>query len=753
MNVVEFDFPVLTRNTKLLVYQFGQRLLRLLDNSIVAHPHIMLHSSIPFISPAPFAFRQGNNIKLYSILAPGKHIELSWRPEDDLSVLPFTDSSIIVFAQSHSLARVISINSSGEFEYSDQELVKHVMPQGLFSYIVDFKNRLLLAKNPSSTELITKCHRVEYVETKGIKALTCHVKDSKAVILSDGLYGHFYEFQNNEFESLIGVTWQRNTIALHTSTRTLLIGSSGKKRFLYETEYRIENPIHLYDDVFVGVVANKLAFYDAYKDKLKIIGLQTPNCVKTCSTQGIVAIAKNGGVILLDVDHMRFAELKKTAQNIALVNSRLLLLGNSKVAVYEVSKSDKALVVEELYEGPSALMNCTEASDKEIVCVDFLGRISILHANSVLKALPRVYKCRSTPCSSLLAIPYAPGYPLKIAPSEGIHIAFQRYNSMVTEVIAETRQRPGFLLNITLHGIVGKEEDTVRLQPSTRSRIGTPRAYVIRRLVLLNNTPLVCDKEVELPLKKCLKTLLLASELHSSTICLDEVRPVEGAEPSIAQYMLIIVERVEKVDVRPLINIEEETICFYPPALQDIELSLEVLCKSRVLTLESGCMKLCGGCDYLAMIIVARMRNRGCENRVVVHHNIVAELQQRDAPTALLERGVAYKLTLPYTCIAIASAKIVYDNHLQLHVLVKNSCSNVASTILVYNHADIVAPNSERILSIPINLEDIIRGEKALGVAEPAKASILVFPISLPHLLHLAHQIALKISASIGLRR
>jgi hypothetical protein len=752
INVVEFDAPILMGSTKLFVYQFNQKLLRLFNDNIVVHPHIMLYSTTLLISPTPFAFKQGNTIKLHSILAPRKVFELSQRLEEVSMVLPFTDNSIAIYSPLSTSAKIILVNSSEEFEHHDLEFVKYIVPQGLFSYIVDTENRLSIAKDFSDVEFLAKCHDVRYAELEGVKLLTCHVGNSKTVVLSDGLYGHVHEFQDNDFGSVINVTMLHNTIALHTDAGTILISFDNGKDLLYRTSYRIESPMHLYDGIFIGRIANHLALYDADKNRLKILSIQASNHVKVYPQEGIIAVMRKDGVTLLGIDYEKFVEIKKTVQGIALVNSKLLLLTNGKLAVYELSKTSESLIAEELYEEPTTLVNCSEASDREIICTDILGRIIIAHGDRILKATPRIHKLRNSSHISVLLSSYTPGYPLKIVPCECSHIAFQRYNAITSEIIAETKQSPNFHLNLMLHGIIGREEKVIGLQQTAKTR--NSRNHIIQRLVLLNNYPLTCNREVEHSLKECLKTLLLASELHSSAICVaNEMMFNKDNELDTMEYLLVAVEEIEKVDMHPLVDWKRRTVCFYPPTLQDVDLRLEVFCGSHILTLESGCMKLDKECNYLAMAITARIRNEKCEQRIMLRCNTVAELRRGETSAALFEQDIVYKLVLPNTCIAISYAKIVYRDYLQLHVAMKNQCTNVVPTILAHGYSDIIAPNSEKAFVIPINLDDIIRGGRAIGIAEPTKVSVLMFPINLSQLLQSAHQIALKISATIGLRR
>ncbi|MCC6055137.1 MAG: hypothetical protein LM583_00455 [Desulfurococcaceae archaeon] len=751
LNVIEFDIPILTRDTKLSLYNFGQKLLRLCNSMIVAHPHTMLHSTILLTSPAPFVYRQGNKIRLYSILAPNKNIELGQELNSDALILPFTENSIVMLSQQSTLARVIAVSSSGEFEYSNLEHVKYIMPQGLFSYIIDTKNRLLFAKELSHIEHIMNCQRVEYAEFKSIKLIICYNQDEKSVILSDGLYGDVYEFQGNNFEHIINATWYYNTMAFNTDRGTYLAGFDHKRKFLYETSYHIENPVHVYNGVFLGKAGNYLALYNAEKDELKILSLKASAHTKVWPCEEIAAIVEKDGVMLLDLESEKILKLRKVAHDIVLASSRLLLLNKNKLSIYALNKVKNTFTIEMLYEGPSALVSCTGNSNKEVVCVDILGRIIVLPIDDVLRIQPRIHKCRCAPYPSMLTLLYIPGYPLKIVPSEGIHITFQRYNAITSEIIIKTVQKYPITLNMVIYGIVNAKERSIELQPSFPFRASSAKVYYIEKLTLINNTPIVCNKEVKHALKKCLETLLFASKDSFPALCVDESASSEDFKEEVIEPSLVIVKNIVKVDVHPIVDLKRRIICFYPPTLQNIELKLEVFCKSQILTLESGCIKLDGDCDFLTMTITARSRDGDCENRVPMHYNIEAELFHHDVPEALMEQGVLYKLVLPHICVAIPSAKIIYDSDLQLHAVIKNLCHNLALTILMQNSAYILTPGSEKALTLSISLDDIIRGGKVIGVIEPVKASVLMFPINLPYLLWLAHQVALKISASIGL--
>ena len=729
------------------VYRDDQKLVRFYGKDLIVHPYTVIHSSIPIISLTPFVFREGNKVVIYSPVTRHR-LDIDLNNSENFDVAPITSNGIAIVSKSLPGAKVLTIGSEKGFEEHRLENVVHVIPQDLFSYVITDDATLYRVSELLELEAEAKCEKVHYIENSRLRAAICLSKNDVIAIVSDGVYGECFKLPETLVPSVNGITQGFGSIALHSDSSTLILSFKNRKRFEHIAPYRIERPTQLYDNIFVGFVGENLAIYDASKERLTITSFRECKQVKTSPQRGYVAVACKGFAALLNIDNYSHVIIPREADNVMLLDSYLILQRHTRLTIYELAEDDRIRLLIDI---PTALASCGEVDDSKVLCIDTLGRLVIASIESLIELEPQLLLLSSKEGEVTALIKfYAPGYPLKIIPGNNVHVTFQRYDSTTTGISIKGEKNIPQRLSIALQGVVKKLETTVMLSGSDElpEKIYSKR---IPKLLLVNEVPLTCNSDAESSIKKCLKSLSQVSGnvASISILCIDsEVREK-------TEYKSILIENMEAINIKPIVNAKRGMICIDMLGKASADIQLEAICRNGVTIKGLNCIEIPDNCENPILILTLRLpkENNTCTISIPIHIDEAIAIIEQNTYEAITKQKASYNIILPSKCIDVKSAEVVYDSGLKLRAVFENRCMNVATTVIGEGISILLEPNSRKLISIAIDIADVVLGWKKLTAIEPAKIFVIKVPIPLQQILHAAHQAALKLLAITGFRK
>jgi hypothetical protein len=738
---------IATLVNSIIVYRDGKKLVRFYGKDIIVHPYMAVYSSAPIISLTPFVFRAGSKVVIYSPVTRHR-LDIDLNNSENFDIVPFTSNGIAIISKSLPGAKVLTIDGKKGFEEHRLENAVYVIPQDLSSYVITADGTLYRASELLELEAEAKCEKVHYIENSRLRAAICMSKDNVITMVSDGVYGEYFELPKTRVPSVNGITQGFGSIALHSDGSTLILSFKNRKRFEHIVPYRIERPTQLYDNIFVGFVSENLAIYDASKEKLTITSFRECKQVKVSPQRGCIAVACKEFVALLNIDNYSYVVIPREADSVMLLDSYLILQRHTRLTIYELVEDDRTRLLIDI---PTALTSCGEVDGSKVLCIDTLGRLVIASIESLIELEPQLLLLSSKEGEVTALIKfYTPGYPLKIVPGNNVHVAFQRYDSATTEISIKGEKNIPQKLSIELQGVVKKLETTVML-PGSDEPPGKIYIRRIPKLLLVNEVPLTCNSSAESSIKKCLKSLSQVSggTASISILCIDS--EARGK----TEYKSILVENVEAINIKPIVNAKQGMICIDMLGKADADILLEAICRNGVTIKGLNCIEITDNCENPIIILTLRLRkeNDTCTTSIPIRIDEAVAIIEQNTYEAIAKQKASYNIILPSKCIDVKSAEVVYDSGLKLRIMFENRCMNVAATVIGEGISILLEPNSRKLISIAIDAIDAVHGWKKLTAIEPAKIFVIKVPIPLQQILHTAHQAALKLLAVTGFRK
>ncbi len=746
---IELGESVLTRNSKLVLYSHQWNLLRILDPALISHPHIMLYSNILLFSNAPFIQKHSEKLRVYSIALEKNEKSFHFNLQNYEEILTYTDNSCILVSQNQREARILQFHVNGTVDEYIIEKPDYILPQGIYSYVVKNQGSLAIVKNPTQPEEIMKCKRVIYKEMNGYKILQCITSDNVLLIISDNLYGYAHDYKGDDF-TITDVYMGLNTITINSLNRTMLINFSKNGAYIYELPHPLRNATFIDDNVVLGTIDNNLVLYNTKRNSFKILRkIDSETSIYMDIASGYVILKNNEKIELMDLKNDFLISMKTSAKDAIVSDSKLFLLSNNRVAIYTIETVSKKINIEKLYEAPTTLVHCINADSKNILCIDLLGRLLRIDVKYLFSYKPAFLKLRSDQGLAILLKSFTPGYPIKIFPSENVHIRFKRLSTISTKASIFTDSRKKLTLNVTVHGVIDSIEKCLKINYE-KFEFYFQKPKIIEDVLILNGFPIVCNEKLRHSIRKCIEDMQRISSLDAIMTCLIDENKEKGF---VALHQLVFMNRIHFVNIAPSINFENDTICIdNVNSLKHADVKLKILCSNKLYTIDNGCLKL-GDCEYVKLLLTVKPLNDECLIEIPIQHNTSLNIELHEKSSATFSHGLSHKVLLPTSCGVVKSSRVIYRNGFLLEVVIANECDNIALTVLLPTQSFIVMPHSEKIVEEPINGDDIVRGHKDLAILEPCGAKLVMFPFDLSKAIAFIHGIALKISAITGLRR
>lgn len=750
--IIELGEPAITSSCKLTLYSHKWNLVRVFDQNLISHPHIMLYSDLLLFSNAPFIRRYGDKARVYSIALDkrGEGFQLDLKSYNGIST--YTEDSSILLPLRGSVARVLQFRIDGTVNEYDIEKPHYILPQGDHSYVVKSRNILAIARSPTSIDEITQCKNVFYRDYNGYKMLQCVSNDENTLVVSDGLYGYTLQYRKRGF-AIESASMGLNTVVFSSQRMSLLVHFSRRGEEVYEIPFKLDDAVFIDDDTCLGRANNKLVLYNPNRDLLRILkDVDRRTSIYHDALHGYIALKNDNGIELIDVNNNLLLSIKMPAKDVVLVDSKLVLLNRNRVIVYGIEGNDKRIRLEKLRESSTTLVHCIAADPHNILCIDLLGRLVKLSVRGLLDSIPKMHVLRSDKGVVALLKLFSPGYPIKLWPSDNLNLELKKLDAYSTIVSIKDSLRGRAILTVGANGVVDSLEKTLKTF-GEKHEVEIEKTLVFDLITALNGAPLVCSEGLRKSLMKCLNRAL-AQESHKNSVLTCFV-DVDQVEDYVKNHQMVFINKVRYVDIEPEIRTETNSLCLNSvqmPYLKDVDIGIEVLCDDKIYTLNSGCIKL-DECNYIKVFIYAKQMKDGCVVEVPIRYEAKIHTKFYDGTSIVVQRGLGYHILIPMRCYSIESSRIVYKDGLKLEVVARNRCRDFALTMVLSDRHMVIPPETETAVETPLDIDDIIRGYKELVVIEPSGPKLVVFPLELGSLLGVAHKITLKISALTGLRR
>ncbi|MEL9939436.1 MAG: hypothetical protein QW348_00740 [Ignisphaera sp.] len=750
--IIELGEPAITSSCKLTLYSHKWSLVRVFDQNLIAHPHIMLYSDLLLFSNAPFIRRYGDKARAYSIVLDkrGERFQLDLKSYTSIST--YTEDSSILLPLRGDMARVLQFRIDGTVNEYDVEKPHYILPQGDHSYVVKSRNILAIARSPTTIDEITQCKNVFYRDYNGYKMLQCVSNDENILVVSDGLYGYSLQHRKRGF-TVESASMGLNTVVFSSQRMSLLVHFSRRGEDVYEIPFKLDDTVFIDDNTCLGRINNKLVLYSPNNDSLKILkNVDRGTSIHHDALHGYIALKNDNEIELIDVDNNLLLSIKMPAKDVVLVDSKLILLNRNRIIVYSIETNDKRIRLEKLRDAPTTLVHCIAADSHNILCIDLLGRLLKLDVRSLVNSIPKMQVLRSDKGIVALLKLFSPGYPIKFWPSDNLNLELKKLDAYSTMVSIKDGLRNKAILTVRANGVLDSLEKTLKAFWETHE-VEIEKPLVFDLITALNGTPLACNESLRKSLMKCLNKAP-AQENHKNSILTCFV-DVTQAEDSVKRHQMVFINKVRYININPEIRAETNSLCLANaqiPDLKGVDIGIEVLCDDKLYTLNSGCVKI-DGCNYIKMLVYAKLTKDGCVVEVPISYDAEIHTNFYDGSSIVVRRGLGYHILIPVRCYSIESSRIVYKDGLKLEVVARNRCRDTALTIALSDRRIIIPPETEIAVETPLDIDDIIRSYKELVVIEPSGPKLIVFPLELGSLLGVAHKITLKVSALTGLRR
>ncbi|MEM0026799.1 MAG: hypothetical protein QXT53_02505 [Ignisphaera sp.] len=750
--IIELGESVITRSCRLTLYSHKWNLVRVFDQNLVSHPHIVFYSDLLLFSNAPFICRYGDKARVYSIVLDKKSEGFQLDLKEYSRILTYTEDSSILLSPRGNMAKILQFRNNGTVNEYDVEKPYYILPQGDHSYVVKNRDILAVAKNPTTMDEITQCKNVFYQDSSNYKVLQCVSDDENIFIVSDGLYGYSIQYKKSGF-IIESANMGLNTIVFNSPRMSLLVHVSKKEENIYETPFKLDDALFIDDDACLGRINNKLVLYNPNRDSLRILARVDRRAnIYNDVLHGYIALKNDSGIELIDINNNSLISIKASAKDIVLIDSNLILLNKNRIIVYSIETTDKKIRLEKLRDSPTTLVHCIATDSNNILCIDVLGRLIKLNVRYLLNSRPKIRELRSGKDVAVMLRPFSPGYPIKFWPGGNLHFELRHLDAYSTIVLIKDGLKDKTILTTTANGIVDSLEKTLKISRE-KHEVDTQKALIFDLVTVLNGIPLVCNEDLRKSLMECLKKLL-PQENHKNTM-LTCFADATRTEDSLKHYQMVFINKARYITINPKIEAETNSLCLTNlqiPNLKDINIGIEILCDDKLYDVSNSCIRI-DKCNYIKVFVYAKPAKDNCIIEVPIRYEVKVYTKFYDGSTTMMQHGLGYSLLIPVKCYNIKSSNIVYKGNLMLKVMTKNKCRDIALTIILSDKHVVIPPETERVVETPLNIDDVLRGYKELAIIEPSGPKLILFPIELSSLLSLAHKTALKVSALTGLRR
>lgn len=555
---------------------------------------------------------------------------------------------------------------------------------------------------------------------------------------------------------------------------------NGERSYVYDLKsMSLMSVIHrfkplslLNNNNILGILnGNIMALYDIEKNILRKVTRIAFNKLKDLDVNESLnsALVVYEGLVYIFNFTDNFVYLRLNAENIysaTLADTILLLFKKNCIDVYSVDLSHNGIYLEKLSSIPRYFVKCKSLTDKNIVCVDILGRIIIDKAENI--ALNYNMKSSVLRKSYGKSI-YMRGYVTSILLNRNFASSTEFHKIDALSVIADAENIEN-CIHILCKSYTGNYLNSARQSNSLYVQ-SIPKVYKL----------LIIDEYV-IPIEASnvdnlnFLTILWETEYIERRIGYDVSNFREFIRLLKEGYTVFLSSKgrdidfgfavdgtnIEIIDLTNFLKIENNLLCILEnfnkfKHIPDL-VRLSVACTNTLLEQKgNNCIDLTS-CEKILYFDIEFEIN-GTRRHIIIPPSKVLEFRNsiEDYSNKIYVKymyGVPH-ISIPKKCIDLVNPKLTLNNKLCLELDIINHCKNIGVTIVTSKGVvEYIQPSTKKNLKIDIDLHELVGSDVLQLVAYESIGRInkYIISINLRDVVRRAYTNALKLSKILGIR-